>query len=621
MNYFDGETFYRLQQYHNGIPVYGREIVLSANDDGEITSISSNTVKLDDNIKQINANAAKNINFDSIKNIVDSFLKQAKLELEDFLCVSLPEANYYVDVSNQVRPSIVEHITVTDVNKKGYDFKVIFDADTLEIITCSAETESATKTSASGRDGKGDTKYFTVYEDNGRYIMEDPEKNIKAYDVNGNTLVPQPAISDGNGNLYAIENGRLFDNRGNEVYLDDAGLNITDKTGNVIATDLSWDLILSSQPENNITEAESRSKTWNDRSAVMAYTRVNNAYDLYDKVLNRHGFDGNNGKLYVCFNDYNSGDVTNAYSYTVGGASVITFGTENEINYDTVGHEYTHSVINSIVELDYNGESGALHEAYADIFGEIAEDYSDGSLNNSCNWVESNFRNLIDPSEDGNPTVYEGDNWHDTFSLPDYLKNSPLSIIDLFTDNGGVHSNCTVISHAAYLMNQGIDGNERYKIDTELLAKIWHRSMFSLHTDETFEQCANHVYDAATRTSGVSVYQLECIKKAFEMAGLNIQKQIAPTVQRGTVINVVDANGGKHGSYHITIEDFFSGEKAVDADVTSNRGYVLNIDAGTYTMTITDNSGKSDTAYEKALHVTDSLNAARNPYINIFTDF
>ena len=451
--------------------------------------------------------------------------------------------------------------------------------------------------------------------------MEDQEKNIKVYNVNGNTLEPQPAITDGNGSLYPVINGRLYDSEGAEVYLDGEGMNIIDETGNVIGTDLSWDLILNSQPDNNVTPAESRSRIWSDSNAVMAYTRVNNVYDLYNNVLHRRGYDGDGGKIYVCFNDYNSGDVTNAYSYTVGGASVITFGTENEINYDTVGHEYTHSVINSIVELDYNGESGALHEAYADIFGEIAEDYSDGSLDNNCNWIESNFRNLIDPSEDGNPTVYEGDNWHDTFSLPDYLKNSPLSIIDLFTDNGGVHSNCTVISHAAYLMNQGIDGNERYKIDTELLAKIWHRSMFSLHTDETFEQCANHVYDAATRTSGVSVYQLECIKKAFEMAGLNIQKQIAPTVQRGTVINVVDANGGKHGSYHITIEDFFNGDKAVDADVTSNRGYVLNIDAGTYTMTITDNAGKSDTAYEKALHVTDSLNTARNPYINVFTDF
>ena len=621
-NSFDGETYYRMQQYHNGAPVHGRDVVIAANDDGEVTSLTSNTVKVGDNVKSITADAAKNFDFSKIKGMVGSFLKNDLLKIDDILCISMPEAAYYVNENKEVKPSFIEHITLVDANKKRYNFKVVFDAETYQIITCSAETESAaSRVSAGGSDADGEKHQFYVTEENGVYTMEDTDKNIKVYNVNGNTLSPSSAIVDGDGNVYNIEKGKLYDKDGNEVFLDEDETRIIDSDGKVLGTDLKNDFILSATPNDDITEAKSSSADWDNKTEVTVYSRVNNVYDLYNNVLHRSGFDGVNGKIIACYNDYLDGDTTNAYSYTISDATLLSFGTDNTANYDTVGHEFTHSVVNSIVELDYNGESGALSEAYADIFGEIAEDYSDGKLDGSCNWKESEFRDLKDPASDGNPTTYKGDNWHTTFSVPDFLKDSPLSILDLFTDKGGVHSNCTVISHAAYLMNQGIDGNEQYKIGTELLAKIWHKSMFSLHSDETFEQCANHVYDAATRTSGVSIYQLECIKKAFEMADLKIETTLSATVQRGTVVNVVDAKGSKYSNYHIAIEDFFNGSKAVDEDINHNRGIVLNLDKGTYVLTVTDNSGSGKKSFSKTLHVTDSKSTARTPYINIFTDF
>ena len=46
---------------------------------------------------------------------------------------------------------------------------------------------------------------------------------------------------------------------------------------------------------------------------------------------------------------------------------------------DTVGHEFTHAVVHYTADLIYQGQSGALNESFADIFGEAVERYASGS--------------------------------------------------------------------------------------------------------------------------------------------------------------------------------------------------------------------------------------------------
>ena len=43
-NTIDGDSFYRMQQQYNGIPVYGKEIILSVNDKGLAVGLNSNNV-------------------------------------------------------------------------------------------------------------------------------------------------------------------------------------------------------------------------------------------------------------------------------------------------------------------------------------------------------------------------------------------------------------------------------------------------------------------------------------------------------------------------------------------------------------------------------------------------
>lgn len=80
-------------------------------------------------------------------------------------------------------------------------------------------------------------------------------------------------------------------------------------------------------------------------------------------------------------------------------------------------------------------------------------------------------RNLADPSSvlqgDGlpYPTKYKDENWR---------KSQNYDPEAQFSDHGGVHSNCTVISHAAYLMTQpSVDETKYEPLSTYDLAQLF----------------------------------------------------------------------------------------------------------------------------------------------------
>lgn len=144
----------------------------------------------------------------------------------------------------------------------------------------------------------------------------------------------------------------------------------------------------------------------------------------------------------------------NAYfdDYSWTGGSNINFCEETTVK-DVVGHEYAHGVTYFSLEdgygnphgFEYQYESGALSEAYSDIFGEAVEYSIDGSND----WIMGTgfpggaLRNMRDPgsSSDGLGALP-----NDFFDSNFYCGSSNL---------GGVHHNSTVLSHAAYLMAIG----------------------------------------------------------------------------------------------------------------------------------------------------------------------
>ncbi len=183
---------------------------------------------------------------------------------------------------------------------------------------------------------------------------------------------------------------------------------------------------------------------------------------------------------------------------------VISIGTkEDPTDMDMLVHEYMHRVQNSITTMYYRGESGSVMEAYSDVFGEL---YEAGVTKEAPNWIHCDTRNLKKPSVTSCPSVYKGE----------YYQTG------IVTDNGAVHQNSTVLSHAFYLMWNGIDGNYLKRIDTVTLGKLMLKAMESFKTTETFSQCATHVYQAA-RSMGLTSIQIKCVEQAFQMVGLSVK--------------------------------------------------------------------------------------------------
>jgi hypothetical protein len=113
---------------------------------------------------------------------------------------------------------------------------------------------------------------------------------------------------------------------------------------------------------------------------------------------------------------------------------------------DIIGHEYSHAVTGSSSQLVYQGESGALNESFSDIFGEMIENYVEGSND----WLmgddrtDGAIRSMSDPNDFGDPDTYLGTNWKNTCGA--------------CSDNGGVHSNSGVMNYWFYLLSVGGSG-------------------------------------------------------------------------------------------------------------------------------------------------------------------
>ena len=345
--------------------------------------------------------------------------------------------------------------------------------------------ESVTATSADMDTGE-DISFRAWRAEDGSYLLRDGERDIETYDAHGGPLSIEGVFSTPDGSGYR------FDWRDDTWHTEDG----TQIPASSVPSDrefvglwLSSDAIL-----GRIDAVTSATPEFADSRSASTYERLQLVYDFYAQELGRIGYDGEGGGTVLVVNDNRLG-ASNAYSTSVSsidGASlgvedmnmaVVSVGEDNSRSVDTVAHEFTHSVERSVSGMVSSGESGALKEATSDIMGEVAQDYRDnGILDGSMDWVHGG-RNLETPAlstafERGNsepsahPSAYHDANWGDV--------SDPL-------DNGYVHNNSTVISHAAFLMCEG-DGLPGESLTAEELARLVYITFHSLTPDCTFAQ-------------------------------------------------------------------------------------------------------------------------------------
>jgi len=216
--------------------------------------------------------------------------------------------------------------------------------------------------------------------------------------------------------------------------------------------------------------ASSTSNTWTDGPDVDAHVYAGFTYDYYYRRFGRHGLDNQDLPITVITHPVRRADLLTASNDVIGllylnafyaGDGVVVYGeglppgfvlsgTRQTVDYfagglDVVAHELSHGVTEFTSGLIYENESGALNEAFSDIMGVSAKFFfrPAGSGIGQANYELGSdvFRPGGIRSFD-NPAVF-GD--------PDHYSKRYLGS----DDNGGVHTNCTIVDHAFYLAIEG----------------------------------------------------------------------------------------------------------------------------------------------------------------------
>ncbi|WLD25024.1 M4 family metallopeptidase [Flavobacterium dauae] len=280
------------------------------------------------------------------------------------------------------------------------------------------------------------------------------------------------------------------------------------------------------------------------KPAVEVHWAMKNTYDYYKNIHSRTSFDGNG---HVINNYYDAGamlgtnenaaaldEVNNGYEligmfYGKGGSYIHPV-----VSLDVAGHEFSHMVVsrNGNGGLDYQNESGALNESFADMFGTAIEFY----VNDNPNWtmgeglMKSNsitpnyFRSMSNPNSaptmigmPSQPDTYKGTYWQNTTSNPN--NNN---------DQGGVHTNSGVGNHWFYLLSEGGSGvndiNKSYNvtgITIQKAEKIAYKALTTgLSSSATYLDAYNATIAAAATLYGANSNEWKQVVNAWYAVGI-----------------------------------------------------------------------------------------------------
>jgi bacillolysin len=196
---------------------------------------------------------------------------------------------------------------------------------------------------------------------------------------------------------------------------------------------------------------------WSDGSVVDAHTYAGWTYDYYFKQQGRHGINGADMTIVSLVNPVALSDIgrvpddffTNAFwdgsemVYGIGYPRPL--GPWSQIrplcaSLEIVAHELTHGVTDYTSNLIYEGESGALNEAFSDIMGVSVDFYQNPTTANyvmgEAAFVPHGVRSMQSPTLFGDPDHYS-------------VRYTGTG------DNGGVHINSGIVNHAFYLAIEG----------------------------------------------------------------------------------------------------------------------------------------------------------------------
>ncbi|MEL6987965.1 MAG: M4 family metallopeptidase, partial [Bacteroidota bacterium] len=218
---------------------------------------------------------------------------------------------------------------------------------------------------------------------------------------------------------------------------------------------------------------------------------------------------------------------------------------------DVATHEMSHGVIQATANLEYQDESGAINESFADVFA-VLVDRNDWLLAEDVAtnfWPGGALRSMSDP-HNGAPTGNYNRGWQ------------PRHVNERFIgaeDNGGVHRNSGITNYAFYLYTTS-NGMSQEKTE-----RIYYRALTTYLTrSSNFLDLRRAVVQSAEDLHGANSLEVTNAMNAFDQVG------------------ITDGGGGNQGGSS-------GGEQ--DLEINSGIDLVLHTSAERMGLEVSDGEG------------------------------
>lgn len=460
----------RLQEAHQGIPVYGGESILQVK--GQHIHFTGRVFKLTNDLSS--PVLTKEQALALAKEDVQQHTKVLELPLLDYLPATAQKNALVVYPQDDHQGRLAYHLEFFP--NYGDQWMYIIDALSGEVIkkhslACKLhhnhDLMSSGPATGAGKDLAGKDQTFNTFEENGTHYLFD---------------VSRPMFkSIGNANSNPV------------------GVIITFDAKNT-----------SPEKDNFKTEiVTNNSRNWSNPTAVSAHVNAGIAYEYLLKTFKRNSINGQGGNIYSIINVVED-DGTSMENAFWNGAAMFYGNGGSAFNplaraLDVAGHEMFHGVVQNTANLEYEGESGAMNESFADIFGAMIDrdDWLMGEdVVKRSAFPSGALRSLSDPHNGGS-----------SLRDPGY---QPRIFGEKYTgtqDNGGVHINSGIPNWAFFKIATALGKEKAEQIFFRALSKYLVRS-------SQFVDLRNAVVMATKDLYGQNAVELTAINSAFDAVGI-----------------------------------------------------------------------------------------------------
>lgn len=455
-----GITHVRAHQQHRGIRVYGAEVILHMDEQKEIfTGCLSDLAGMPDVVPQIDAGSAIGFAIEDLKKY-DRW-RELSPRQRKFLNDQGPVSDLVICQDASGKAALCYEI---DIRSSFIEtWKYFVDAISGEVVSSYNNTKTDGPVVSTGYDLNGVLRTFDTYLENGTYYM-----------------------------INLVES--MFNSEKGE--------------GIIRTFDASID-------PGNYTIVSSYDNTWNNPAAVSVHYAATKTYKYLEDTFGRISLNDQGMTItgVVNLTNEDGSGMDNAF----WSSPLVYFGNGGTALYnlagglDVVAHELGHGVVENTANLEYRDQPGAINETYADIFGAMVdrEDWLIGEDVVKTQYFPSGtMRNMSDPHNGGS-------------SLNDHYWQ-PAHVSEMYIgddDNGGVHINNSIGSHAYYRFATAVS--------KEKAEQVFYRALRDyLTTRSQFIDFRIAVVQAAKDLYGENSTEVEEAGKAFDAVGIFDEEQV-----------------------------------------------------------------------------------------------